>query len=235
MSDKLIEGAVRAVHGSGGSNKTQYNHIQEATRFVEQLRDLGYGIQRWDNLSLRHVGEVVAAWQERGLLPATIKEYMSGVRTCARFFDNNRIANSANSRFGVENRTYISNQDKATPADQYQQAVDRLKSSVDIRDHAVAAQLQLQRELDLRVEESTKFVPGRDVMADGRAYISAGTKGGRERMLPSEVVQSSGTQAAIKYAAQVSNELGNKRNTIPQDRMSGSIAVIMAARYAAQV
>lgn len=214
-SDKLLEGAVRAIKGTGGSYKTQYNHIQEATRFVEQLRDLGYGVQRWNNLSLRHVGEVVDSWKERGLAPATIKEYMSGVRTCARFFGNDRVANSNNARFGIENRTYISNQNKATPAELYQQAVDRLKSSMDIRDHAVAAQLQLQRELGLRVEESTKFSPARDILKDGRAHISAGTKGGRERMLPSEVVQSPGAQTAIKYADQVRAELGNKRNTIP--------------------
>ena len=215
MGDRLMTGVFRAVHGSGGSHKTQYNHIQEATRFVEQLRDLGYGVQKWDNLTMRHVAEVVDSWKERGLAPATIKEYMSGVRTCASFFGNERIANSNNAQFGIENRTYISNTDKSTPAELYQQAVDRLRSSMDIRDHAVAAQLQLQRELGLRVEESTKFSPARDVLADGRAYISAGTKGGRERMLPAEVVQSPGAQAAIKYADQVRAELGNKRNTIP--------------------
>jgi len=216
MADKLIEGAIRAIEGSGGSYKTQYNHKTEVNRFVSELRELGYGVQRWDNLSMKHVAEVVNAWQERGLSPATIKEYLSGVRVCAGFYGNDRVAESANAEFGIENRVYVSNQDKSTPLDTYQQAVDRLVSSPDIRDHAVAAQLQLQRNLGLRVEESTKFVPGRDVLADGRAYISAGTKGGRERMLPAEVVQSPGAQAAIKYAAQVAQELG-KKNTIPRD------------------
>lgn len=214
MADSLIEGAIRAVHGSGGSHKTQHDHIQEARLFARDLRDLGYGVQRWNNLSMRHVTAVVNTWQERGLSPATMKEYLSGVRTCARFYNNDRVADSTNAEFGIVNRVYISNADKSTPADQYQQAVDQLKSSVDIRDHAVAAQLQLQRELGLRVEESTKFVPSRDLMADGRAYISAGTKGGRERMLPSDIAQSPGAQAATKYADQVARELGTK-NTIP--------------------
>ena len=216
MADKLIEGAIRAVEGSGGSYKTQYNHQQEASRFVSELRGLGYGVQRWDNLSMKHVAEVVNAWQERGLTPATIKEYLSGVRVCAKFFGNDRVAKSSNAEFGIENRVYISNEDKSTPVDTYKQAVDRLMSSSDIRDHAIAAQLQLQRELGLRVEESTKFVPTSDVLADGRAYISHGVKGGRERMLPAEVVQSPGAQAAIKYATQVAQELG-KKNTIPKN------------------
>ncbi len=215
MADSLLEGAIRAVKGTGGSHKTQYNHIAETTRFVSQLRDLGYGVQRWDNLSVRHIGEVVQVWQERGLAPATIKEYLAGVRVCAGYYGNDRIADSTNARFGVENRVYISNADRATPQEIYQQAVDRLMSGLDIRDHAVAAQLQLQRELGLRVEEATKFAPARDVLADGRAYISAGTKGGRERMLPAEVVQAPKAQTAIKYAAEVARKL-DKKNTIPQ-------------------
>jgi len=216
MANRLIEGAIRAVEGSGGSHKTQYNHKQETSRFVSELRDAGYGVQRWDNLSMRHVAAVVDRWQDRGLTPATIKEYLSGVRVCCNFYGNDRVAESANAEFGIENRVYVSNQNKSTPIDMYQQVIDRLQSNSDIRDHAVAAQLQLQRELGLRVEESTKFVPDRDVLADGRAYISAGTKGGRERMLSAEVVQSPGAQAAIKYATQVASEL-NKKNTIPRD------------------
>ena len=80
----------------------------------------------------------------------------------------------------------------------------------------MAAQMQLQRELGLRREESAKFAADRDILRDGRAYISAGTKGGRERMLPAEVVQRPEAQAAIDYTRQVSRELGTK-NLLPKN------------------
>ena len=146
MGDKLLEGAIRAIKGSGGSTKTQYNHIAEATRFIGELRDAGYGVQKWSNITMKHVAEVVQRWQDRDLSPATIKEYLSGVRVCARFYGNDRITESTNAEFGVENRIYVDNTDKSLSQDAYQQAVDQLKASPDPRDHAVAAQMQLQRE-----------------------------------------------------------------------------------------
>ena len=83
-TDSLITGAIKAMKSTNhGSEKTRYNHLQEATRFVSELREQGYGVKQWDNLSNKHIAAVVSAWQERELSTATIKEYMSGVRAVA--------------------------------------------------------------------------------------------------------------------------------------------------------
>ena len=209
-TDSLVMGAIRAVKGSGGSYKTQYNHLRETKLFVQALREVGYGVQQWKNLSNKHVGAVVDRWKAKGLKAATIKEYLSGVRVVTKFFDNPRIAPD-NARFGIENRVYVTNIDKAVPRDVYEKIVNDLKASTSVNDHRVAAQLQLQRELGLRREESFKFHPVRAVLQDGRVHISDGTKGGRSRII--EQVSERG-QRAIDYAKKVMSG----KNTMPPDK-----------------
>ena len=198
-TDSLITGAIRAVKGSGGSYKTQHNHLRETERFVKTLRQTGLGVQKWSNITNKHVGTVVDRWKAEGLKAATIKEYMSGVRVALRFYGNQRVAPN-NAAFGVENRVYISNVDKSVPSDVYTRVVEALKASSSIEDHRVAAQLGLQRELGLRKEESFKFNPNRAVLQNGRVFVTDGTKGGRSRMI--EQISERGREA-IGYAKSV--------------------------------
>ncbi|QTA78684.1 Putative integrase, phage related [Desulfonema limicola] len=198
--DPLIRGAKIAIKTSdNGSFKTQHNHIKEAKRFVITLRELGYGVKKWSNISNKHVGAVVNHWKINELAPATIKEYLSGVRTVCRLYGNNCI-HDKNNEFGVENRTYITNQDKSVPQEVYENVVSDLKSSADIDKHRVAAQLQLERELGLRTEEACKFNPEQAVFSDGRVFIQHGTKGGRERFI-NEISDKAGY--AINYVRTV--------------------------------
>jgi site-specific recombinase XerD len=209
-TDSLITGAIKAIKAAkNGSAKTQHNHIQEAKRFTETLRLLGYGVKQWKNLSNKHVGAVVKEWKNAGLATGTIKEYLSGVRAVARLFNNHRIAEK-NSAFGIENRVYVSNRDKSVSEAVYERIVTALKASANINDNRVAAQLQLQRELGLRKEEAFKFQPASAVMRDGTVFIQHGTKGGRERIIHH---LSAKAKEAIAYAKSVVSG----KNTIPND------------------
>jgi len=140
---------------------------------------------------------------------ATIKEYLSGVRAVAGFFGNDKISKE-NKDFGIEKRIYVTNTNKALHQAAYDRAVQALKISSNPLDHRVAAQLQLQRALGLRNEESMKF-SSRAVLSDGRVLISAGTKGGRERVL---LEVSDNGRTAIKYAVAVMEK--GDRNIIPK-------------------
>jgi len=124
----------------------------------------------------------VDQWRTEGLAVSTIKEYLSGVRLIARHFGNDRIAPD-NRAFNLENRVYSNNADKSLPQNVYEQAVVSLKSSGNVNDNRVAAQLMLQREIGLRKEESFKFNPSRSVLQDGSIFVTDGTKGGRDRIL----------------------------------------------------
>ncbi len=55
-TDTLIMQAIRVIKKTRrGSSKTRHNHVKEARRFVNTIRELGYGVQRWKNISNKHV------------------------------------------------------------------------------------------------------------------------------------------------------------------------------------
>ena len=146
--DNLLHQAAHAL-AHAGSSKTRYNHSVEVRRFIKTLRDLGYGVNKWQKVTNKHIGAVVSQWKSRGLKPATMKEYLSGVRVVAKHFGNDRIARQ-NAAFGIANRVYVSNEDKSLSDHAYNSAIAALKESTEPNDHRVAAQLQLQREIGLR-------------------------------------------------------------------------------------
>ena len=64
-TDTLIMQAIRGVKRyRRGSAKTRHNHIKEARRFVNTIRQLGYGVQRWKNISNKHVHQAVNKWKQ---------------------------------------------------------------------------------------------------------------------------------------------------------------------------
>lgn len=208
-TDRLITGARTALKHTGGSYKTRYNHIRETERFIHTLRNLGYGVQTWANVTNKHVAAVIHSWQDCHLTVATIKEYLSGVRAVAGFFGNDKISKE-NKNFGVEKRIYVTNINKALHQAAFDSIVQHLEASSNPLNHRIVAQLRLQRSLGLRNEESMKFSP-RAVLSDGRVLISEGTKGGRERVL---LDVSDNGRAAIKYAVSVMEK--GDRSTIPK-------------------
>ena len=199
-TDTLVMQAIRVVQkNKHGSTKTRHNHIKEARRFVKTIRELGYGVKRWKNITNKHVQQAVDKWKKEGLQTATIKEYLSGVRTVCRLYGNNRIA-PENGVFGIENRVFVDNRDKSLPQEVYSRVVTELKKSGKSDDNRVAAQLQLERYLGLRVEEASKFNADQALMTDGRVFIQHGTKGGRERII-NELTEKG--KEAIKYAKEI--------------------------------
>ncbi|MCP3922850.1 MAG: hypothetical protein GY714_09720 [Desulfobacterales bacterium] len=208
--DPLITGIHRAVKYSGGSEKTKFNHLKESQQFVKVLRSLKYGVKAWKNVTNKHVQKVVNHWQSEGKAPATIKEYLSGVRAVANFWsdsDKPKISPD-NKTFNIENRVYVDNRDKSLPDNTYKEVVSKLKESLDPHHNRVAAQLQLSRELGLRKEESYKFT-SKSVLKNGSILITHGTKGGRERTL---LNVSDKAKEAIRYT----ESIAGKNNLIPK-------------------
>lgn len=186
MSDGLLTGLYRAkLHGSA---KTVTNTVDAVERFVRTARELGIQTQKWRNINNRHVHEVVQEWQQEGLKNSTIKVYMSGVRAIARAWDNDKVAQTNNARFGIHNRVYVDNIDKSINESAYMAAVSTLRQGSDMERRTGMA-LELARHLGLRFEESYKFscshslVGGNTPSTFTSLYITDGTKGGRDRNL----------------------------------------------------
>lgn len=177
--NKLLYGAQKA-HLTG-AGKTKYNNKGQAMRFARRLHQLGYRARHWKNITNRHVGVVVADWQQQGLAVSTIKAYLSSVRQVCRAYGNDRIHKN-NSEFGVGKRSYIPKQSKAAPEIVYRAVLDQLLSGSE-RFLRIGHQMKVMHELGLRPEEARKMNPRNALLPDGRIYISAGTKGGRDRIL----------------------------------------------------
>jgi site-specific recombinase XerD len=215
--DKLINGVNRC--NLSGSYKTQYNHRLEATRFVEQLRKNGYGVQRWQNVTNKHVASVVNSWKEQGLSNKTIKEYLSGVRAIASAYGNDKISQS-NSDFGLEKgQSTPSNIDKSANEQIYREVVDRLSQSDkdNINEQRLSVQIEYMRELGLRHEEARKLDAvnaERQYSPSGKEYIriTDGCKGGKERWVP----VSERAQAALERGAKLQRQAGTKNLMDPR-------------------
>ncbi len=209
-TDTLVMQAIRGVQKNRqGSAKTRHNHIKEARRFVNTIRGLGYGVKRWKNISNKHVHQAVNKWKDEGLQVATIKEYLSGVRIVCRIYGNHRIGEE-NAQFGIGNRVMVDNRDKSLHQEVFKRVVTELKNSNNQDDQRIAAQLQLERYLGLRTQESCMLNGHKAVLVDGRIFIQHGTKGGRERIISG--VTEKGMEA-IQYAKTISR----KGNLIPSN------------------
>ncbi len=209
--DTLKEGAIRAYNNNNaGSAKTQYNHLRESLRFVDELRSCDSGVQKWSNITNKHVDLVVKSWQSRGLETSTIKENLAGVRATAAYFGNERISEK-NSDFGIQNRIYITNHDKSVPQEVYERVLGELRESPEMNDQRVAAQIELMREFGLRKEEAFKMNPERSLLHDGRLFITDGTKGGLDRVISD---LSDSQRGALAHASELA---GRNGNTIPDN------------------
>jgi len=179
-SDSLLYALRRAK--LTGSGKTITNNKKSAELFIRALRDLGYGVQKWTNMTNRHVADVVQHWLDEDLSPGTIKNYVAGIRAICRAYGNENI-HPDNDAFGIDRRVYVSNRDKSLAYDVYAQAVGTLRASSSEDRQRMALMLEYQRLFGMRAEESMKFNPLRDDEGS-RVHIHRGTKGGRPRWTP---------------------------------------------------
>jgi len=213
--DKLINGINRC--NLSGSYKTVYNHRLEATRFVEQLRSNGYGVQKWENVNNKHVASVVNSWKEKGLNDKTIKEYLSGVRAVASAYENGKIS-SSNADFGLERGTSSpSGIDKSASESVYKEVVEKLANSDNINEQRLSVQIEYMRTLGLRHEEARKLDAlhaERQYSPEGQQYIRVadGCKGGKERWIP----VSDRAAQALERGAQLQKEYGTKNLMDPK-------------------
>lgn len=227
MGDSLLYAIGRAR--MQGSAKTRYQHRAEAARFVRDLRAAGHGVQSWRSISNKHVAAVVEIWVAKGLTNATMKEYLSGVRAVARAYGNGNLRETNDFRAAdgsllVGPRLSIDNRNRAVPEAVYVAALAKLRSGTE-DERRLAVHVALMRTGGLRHEESRKLNPRRCLLADGRVFLSDGTKGGRERMI---FAPSPAFLSAINDARRIVSRHGNLMPDGTTERAWEKMAYAMA-------
>ena len=160
--------------------ENSYN-TQRARRVIvrmiaNQLGDMGFMRLKAKNLKEKHAVALVERWKNEGLSAGTLKNRMGVLRWVYEKVGKSRVLAKRNSDYGIENRRYQTNVDKArelTP-----ESLDRIKS-----EH-VRLSVQLQREMGLRREEAMKIDVAWADRGDRLVLKGSWTKGGRPREIP---------------------------------------------------
>ena len=158
-----------------GSHATQADRQRSLNLAARQLREAGFRQMRATSLKGKHVEALLQRWQAEGLSAGTIKNRMAHLRWWAEKVGKAGILPADNTRLGIPDRRYVTNESKTKELDD---GLDR------ITDPHVRMSLRLQAAFGLRREESIKFQPRYADHGDHIAIKGSWAKGGRDRTVP---------------------------------------------------
>lgn len=158
-----------------GSKSTQAGRLHILNQAANDLHDLGFKKMSKGGLKPKHVDALVEKWKANGASEGTLKNRLAHLRWWAAQVNKPGLIPKGNAALGINNRTYITNENKAQYLD------GRLEA---VQDSHVNMSLRLQAAFGLRREESLKFMPGYADKGDRLELKPSWTKGGRPRSIP---------------------------------------------------
>ena len=158
-----------------GSHATQADRQRSLSLAARQLGEAGFRQMRATSLKGKHVEALLQRWQAEGLSAGTLKNRMAHLRWWAEKVGKAGILPADNTRLGIPERHYVTNESKAK---ELGDGLDR------ITDPHVRMSLRLQAAFGLRREESIKFQPRYADRGDHIAIKGSWAKGGRDRTVP---------------------------------------------------
>ncbi len=164
---------TRNKDGSYSTQKNRHRLLQQA---ANQLHDLGFRHLKAAGLKPKHVEALVEYWKGEKLTNAVIKNRMAALRWWVEKVDCRQVIAKDNAHYGIEKRTYVTNEDKSRVVDAEQLRL--------VKDPFVRASLELQRVFGLRREEAIKFNAAFADQGDQIQLKGSWTKGGKERVVP---------------------------------------------------
>lgn len=202
----LKEHNTSKVDGSVASYATQDKRADILFAGFKELRELGYKLDSVQQFKGKHMEALAKLWEGKGLSPSTIQNNISTFRTFSGWIGKVGMVETAAKYVseGAASRSSITTEEKSWSA----KGVDAPSKIHEVRaiDQRVALQLELQSVFGLRVRESLQLRPH---VADKGQFltINAGTKGGRDRVVPidtpqkRELIDRAKTFAASKMAS----------------------------------
>lgn len=188
-----------------GSFTTRSNRERMLDQVATQINRMGFrDAKDVQDLKPKHVHRLVEHWQKNDIGVGTIKNRMSALRWLAEKVGNNNLVKPRNEDYGIENRVYVTNEDKSVRFEQ-----DKINA---IADPYVQASALLQREFGLRREEAMKFQPSYADKGDHIILKPSWCKGSREREIP---IRNDSQRAALERV----HELAKQGSLIPRNKM----------------
>lgn len=172
LERQLASIMARNPDGSYSTQDKRSDTLMSVARFLHEK----YGLQKWDNLKLKHVTAVIEKWKSEDAGRRSIDQKLSHMRWLVRHIGKANLMPKTNRELGVEPGPRHTRAGKTISDQTFN------KWLADLKDERIQAMLHLGRELGLRFEEAALFRPNRDW--DGtRIWVKRGTKGGQPRYL----------------------------------------------------
>jgi hypothetical protein len=159
-----------------GSFSTQRGRASTLRLVAGQLREMGFKQMTAKSLKEKHVAALAQRWLGESLSAGTIKNRMVQMRWWAEKIGKASLFPADNSEFGIPNRQFCTNENKARELDE-----EKLSR---VTDPYTAMSLRLQLAFGLRREEAIKFRPSYADRGDHITLMGSWTKGGLERSIP---------------------------------------------------
>lgn len=156
-----------------GSYSTQNSRHEKLQNIANVLHELGYRKLNSTSLKPKHIEALAEHWLKLGNSPGTIKNSMTALRWWAEKIGKPSIIGKDNSRYGIPDRKFVTNEDKSVNLDEV-----KLKN---VKNEFVQMSLEIQAAFGLRREESIKFIPNYADKGDHILLKNTWTKGGKER------------------------------------------------------
>ena len=178
---------------------------------ANELHELGYRGMNSHSLKPKHVDALVRHWLEKEVAAGTIKNRMASFRWWARKVNRQNVVARSNDHYGIPNRIFVTNTNKAKSISK----VDLAK----VRDEHVRMSLELQQAFGLRREEAIKFIPAYADQGDHLTLKPSWTKGGKPRVISIRTKQQRGVLARAHRLAGKGSLIPSNRNYVQQLRI----------------
>jgi integrase len=178
---------------------------------ANELHKLGYRGMNSHSLKPKHVEALVWRWLENEVAAGTIKNRMAAFRWWARKVNRQNVVARSNDHYGIPNRIFVTNTNKAKSISKVDLA--------NVRDEHVRMSLELQQAFGLRREEAIKFIPSYADQGDHLILKPSWTKGGKARSLPIRTPQQREVLDRTRHLAGKGSLIPSSRNYVQQLRI----------------
>jgi len=178
---------------------------------ANELHELGYRGMNNHSLKPKHVEALVGHWLENEVAAGTIKNRMAAFRWWARKVNRQNVVARSNDHYGIPNRIFVTNTNKAKSILE----VDLAK----VRDEHVRMSLELQQAFGLRREEAIKFIPSYADQGDHLVLKPSWTKGGKARVIPIRTPEQREVLDRARKLAGKGSMIPSNRNYVQQLRI----------------